>query len=231
MSHVRAPVVICLSAAFALIAAGVIGYPLAVDFYVAKKRDRAESRSFVVASPTDQKMIVRGILLAEQAQPPLCNPTDGTCPEEPIYLDRRSAVMRSFDDPAPWMEYELRSIGREQSLIDRGDGSTPPQLLELLGRLVQDQTETVDPDLAGMTYVAHATALPDLGGNESQGSCTDRIRPRLIRVSRAAVHQPEKIAIAYVTTTYCGGGSWGRIVKLERSDTGWRLLTPAQQGP
>ena len=223
MPKIRAPIILRLSVALGVAAASGIALPLAVGAKDAWERRRAMEADFVSASPLDQQQIARSFLLKEIAKPPLCSP-DGLCPEEPLYFDRHSAVHRSLSDPAPWLPYELRAVEPLEPLVNPGDWSLPLPLRELLERTVQVPTENDDPMLPNVMYVADQGHLPQLGSHEDRGICTDRYSPRLVRVSRAAVQESAGLAVALVTTSYCGGGSWVRVATFKREAAGWRAL-------
>ena len=220
MAKVRASAVIFISVAVVMAATGWLAYPLGVGVWNDLQKQRAQEREFVIASDYDQRKIVRSLLIKEMQKPPLCAPS-GICPEEPIYLDRFAAVLRSADDPEPWRKYETRSLGRDGALVNRGDVSVPLPLQELLDRVTQVQTYNADPMLPGLTYVSDAESLPSLGEPDS---CSESMSPRLVRVSSAAVQKSAGAAIVLVARRWCDGSGSHRVTRLKREGSDWRVM-------
>lgn len=199
----------------------VLVYPAATRIWREHTAQRAEQRNFVLASELDQSAIVRGFLLNEQKKALLCSPS-GVCPEEPIYFDRMSAVLRTVDSPESPNKYELRAADTGYRLINRADQSLPVPLQELLDRSKHVQTHNPNPMLSGIIYVDEPSELPRLGESDS---CTESFSPRLVRIGQAAIHQPGNLAIALVAITYCDGSGGFRIAKFERDKQGWHVVS------
>lgn len=220
MPKVRASLVIRLSLAGALLLAAAVVYPLAVSHFADLRAQRAERRDFVVASETDQRLIVRSILAREIDDKSLCEP-GRSCPRHPVYFDRQSAVLLSTDDPEAYQPYELRTVGTYDLLADRTDPSTPLALRELLGRLARSRAYNSDPRQQHVTYAEDPKELPVLGEAES---CEASNHARLVRTSSAAVQNSEGLALVLVATTFCdGSGSW-RVAELERKGLEWMVV-------
>ena len=218
---IRASAIASLSAAGAIVVAGLFVYPLAMDSWAELQAEHAQERDFVAASDSEQAMIVRSLLTDELRKPPLCSPSERNCSKEPMYFDRVSATLRSMDHGGPWDKYEVATIRPQGSLVNRGDSSRPVRLQELLDHLSQTQTYNVDPELPDVIYVSSAEKLPVLGESES---CRGSISPRLVRISRAAVQESTGMALALVARTFCDGSGVPRVAELQRDGTRWRVV-------
>lgn len=220
MSKLRAPAVLRMSVAIAMVVSAALVYPLAKGYWTELHARRLQGRDFVIANDSDQGAIVRSLLISEKEKPPLCGPF-GNCPKEPIYFDRLSATLRSVDFDGIWATYEVRTVRPQGSLVNRGDNSLPLRLQELLDQITQGQTYNADPMLPGIVYVATPQDLPVLGEPDS---CGASINPRLLRVSRAAVQESEGLALVLIARTFCDRSGSTEVAKLQRRGAEWRRL-------
>lgn len=224
MPKIRVSAILRTSFAAAMMVSAALLYPLVVGYWADLQAQRAQDRDFVIASESDQQMIVRSLLIEETGKSPRCSP-DGDCPNEPIYFDRLSATLRSLDPDRIGAKYEVVLVRPYDSLVNWGDASLPLQLQELLDEISQSQTYNADPRLPRIVYVTHPEDLPALG---EPGSCGPRVSPRLVRISRAAVQESEDIAIALIARTYCDGSGSPRVAALRRNGAEWRVITFAR---
>jgi hypothetical protein len=222
MSSVKASSILAASAVLAALAVGALGYPLAAHRW----KEMSEARDFTSANESTQTAIVRSYLQHELRHTPMTSPT-GTHALEPIFFDRRSAVLRPLDAPEPWDEYEVRSADRKGELVNPADTSIPVRLQELLDRTTLSQGYNSDPNTPGVTYVATPRSLPLLGARET---CNDTLRPRLIRISKAVVYEPGDLAIALIATTFCDRSTGMRVVSFTRDGAKWRVLEDRRDG-
>jgi len=220
MPKIRASAILLIAATGAVMVTGGFFYPQAKRSWHELQARRAQGREFVSASESDQRMIVRSLLLNELGKPPLCGPS-GDCPKEPIFFDRLSATLRSADYEGPEAKYTFFTIRPEGSLANDSDDSWPAPLKALLDNLSQRQTYNADPMLSGVTYVGRAEDLPVLGEPDS---CDKLVSPRLVRISRAAIQNSEGLALVLVATTFCDGSGVPGMASLRRDGPGWRVL-------
>lgn len=194
-----------------------------------------EQWQVVGATEADQQGIVRSYLGKEIQRPPVCDPSGG-CPAEPVYFDRASAVLLDVDSPEPWRRHEFRTDEPEARVIelDRYGRSSrdpytgmvvyaepaPLSLQKRLAELVQVRIYHADPMLPGLIFVDEPGALPMLG----PGGCSPQLSPRLVRISRAAVHKTEDLAIALAAITFCDGSGHLSVVAFRRGATGWQSI-------
>lgn len=223
MSRIRASAILSLSSAGALVVICLLAYPLVSNSWIELKTQRDQERDFVAASESDQSKIVRSLLINEINRPPLCSPSV-SCTKEPMYFDRLSATLRSAEYGGPWNKYEVMTIRRQGSLVDRGDSSRPIPLQELLDRLSQAQTYNADPMLPSVIYARDPEELPVLG---EPSSCSDSssISPRLVRIGRAAVQESKGLALVLIARTFCDGRGVPRVAELRRDGSEWRVVS------
>ena len=221
MFSVKASSILITSAALIAFAAGALLYPLAAHRWA----EMAEARKFIVASDSTQTEIVRSYLYHELKQRPLASIS--TYALEPIFFDRRSAVLRPIDASEPWEEFEIRSANRKGALVDRANTSIPVPLQELLDRTTLSQEYNSDPHVPGVVYVDARHNLPVLGLSEI---CTETSRPRIIRISRSVVHEPGDLAIALVGFTFCDRSTGMQVIKFTRDGAKWRVLEDHPDG-
>ena len=88
MPKIRASAIASLSAAGAIVVAGLFVYPLAMDSWTELQAKHAQERDFVAASDSDQAMIVRSLLINGLRKPPLCSPWDQNWSKDAMCFDR-----------------------------------------------------------------------------------------------------------------------------------------------
>ena len=220
MPKVRASAIVRISLGCALLIGSALVLPFALDYWTAWEARRALERDFIAASESDQQLIVVSLLKSEMRAPLLCGPVR-PCPDEPIYFDRRSAVLFSLDDPEPQDPYEPRLVQRQEYPFHTWENPEPLPLQQLLDRLVQTRIEHADPGLPGLIYVHQSNDLPKLG---LHGICTPRSNPRLLRISAAAVQQSQGLALVLVSRTFCDGSTGSIVVRLKRAGAEWLVV-------
>jgi hypothetical protein len=224
MRQVRASSVLRMGIACAIALAVGLGFSLALDAWAMLEQHWLRERHFAAASELDQRAIVGSLLVEETAKPPLCSPT-GRCPEEPIYFDQLSATLRFSDVRGPSFKYDVVTVRSGGALMDRADTSVPIPLQDLLDNLSRVPTRNADPMMSRVTYVRDSEGFTLDAG---PGGCSDVRQPRLIRVGRAAVQEPEGLALALVITTYCDQSFGVRVAKLRRDGAAWHVLASDQ---
>jgi hypothetical protein len=217
MPGIRASRVIHLSIAGALVLASLVTYPLLVSTWAELQDRSAQERDYAAASDPNQRSIVKAILSLETAELDACDHSR-PCPEERVYFDHEFATLLSADDPRPWKRHEQRMARPYDSLVDRGDHSTPIRLQELLDRLVQESGSNADPELPDVTFISDPGDMPKLGEPEN---CNTPEIPRLVRISRAAVQESKGQAIALVSRIFCDGSGSYKIVALRLKGSAW----------
>ncbi len=222
MRKISPSAVATLSGAGIVLLAIAALYPVAANGWSARQEWLAQAQDFTVASELEQREITRELLLAEIGRPTICDPL-GRCPEKPVYFDRTSATrlpLSDVDTDGDWRKYEYRIARDSIDFFDRGDHSVPIALMQRLEGLSRIRFEMSDPNVAGVGYVTDSENFDQVG---SPSKCTLQRSPRLIRMSRAAVHQSGNLAVVLIQRIYCEAGGTPRIAHLRRDGAGWHV--------
>ncbi len=215
------PTRVAVTAALILLVAGItVVWPLLTHH----ARKREELRSFQVADDPTQADIVRAYFEHELHRPPDAV-VAGAPAGQPLYFDRKSAALCSLEHPIPCDRIEFLSAEREGALVDAADITVPLELQRLLDRIASQRTYNVDPHVAGVTTVATADQKEFVEAclRHPPGSPGHPEVPRLVRISRAAVHASHGQAIAMVLHRYCDRSSGISVVKFHRQGTKWAV--------
>ena len=212
--RIRTTAVVAYSAFLVSIAVAALMYPVIKVFWSDFQEKRAIDRDFVLATESEQVMIVRSYLERQLKDEALCG--IGGCPPKSLYFDRSAAVLLPIESPEPWEKFETRSAFSDRSLFDRPFTTVPIPLQELLDESTKYRSENVDPRIPGIVYVDDPENLPELGDREICRSGT-----RLVRISRAAIHQPGDMAVALIETTYCDKSQGTYVAQFKRSGNEW----------
>lgn len=215
MTRVRATAVLAYGVLLFLLAVAGMSYPAARSFWSDVQARRAIERDFVLATDQEQKRIVRSFLDGQLHDTAFCGA--GGCRHGKIHFDRSAAVLLPIDSDEPWERYEVRSALVDRSLFDGVFTTVPIPLQNLLDASTLHRTENADPLVEGIVYVDDPEDLPDLGDDEA---CRSGLR--LVRISRAAVHQPEGMAVALIHMTYCDLSVGSHVARFRRSGDEWR---------
>lgn len=211
-SSIRPVRVLVIAGTILLATIVAMAWPLVVHHL----HDRQVQRTFQLASDPVQADIVRTYLEHESKRPPRVDF------DQELYFDRTSAALCSIDHPAPCDDYEFLSAARDGHLVDWADVTIPVALRRLLDRATLLRTHNEDPHVPGVPTVETSA------GNPIAKACigwqTSRRQPRLVRISRAAVHAPSGVAIALVLSRYCDDSGGMRVIEFRRQEGRWVVV-------